>query len=57
LNSSPPSASPELLFDDEAATAARIKGGGELGFGRLAVRAKVAARFPGRGSRGCGCAL
>jgi hypothetical protein len=57
LNSSPPCASPELLLDDEAATTARIKGGGELGFGRLAVRAKATARFPGRGSRGCGCAL
>jgi hypothetical protein len=57
LNSSPPCASLELLFDDEAATTVRMKGGGELGFGRLAVRAKAAARFPGRGSRGCGCAL
>jgi hypothetical protein len=52
LNSSPPCASPELLLDDEATMTARIDGGGELGFRRLAVRAKVAARFLGRGSRG-----
>jgi hypothetical protein len=57
LNSSPPCASPEPLLDGEAVATARIKGVGELGFGRLAARAKAAARFLGRGSRGCGGAL
>jgi hypothetical protein len=49
--------SPELLLDGKAVATARIKGGGELGFGRLAMRAKAVARFPGRGSRGCGGTL